>query len=80
MKTGSRYVAFGTRSLSIATGLDHTTVAAHLRALENLTNIINHGPRYRHRVHCWLSHEPPATPQIALLHRRRVIRGKELAL
>ena len=33
MKTGSRYVAFGTRSLSIATGLDHTTVAAHLRAL-----------------------------------------------
>jgi hypothetical protein len=33
MKTGSRYVAFGTRSLSVATGLDHTTVAAHLRAL-----------------------------------------------
>src|SRR6478735_10630637 len=33
MKIGSRYVAFGTRSLSIATGLDHTTVAAHLRAL-----------------------------------------------
>jgi hypothetical protein len=33
MKTGSRYVAFGTRSLSIATGMDHTTVAAHLRAL-----------------------------------------------
>jgi DNA-binding transcriptional ArsR family regulator len=33
MKTGSRHVAFGTRSLSIATGLDHTTVAAHLRAL-----------------------------------------------
>ena len=33
MKTGSRYVAFGVRSLSIATGLDHTTVAAHLRAL-----------------------------------------------
>jgi len=33
MKTGSRYIAFGTRSLSIATGLDHTTVAAHLRAL-----------------------------------------------
>jgi hypothetical protein len=33
MKTGSRYIAFGTRSFSIATGLDHTTVAAHLRAL-----------------------------------------------
>ena len=33
MKTGSRYIAFGTRSLSIASGLDHTTVAAHLRAL-----------------------------------------------
>ena len=33
MKTGSRYVAFGTRCLSIATGLDHTTVAAHLRVL-----------------------------------------------
>jgi hypothetical protein len=35
MKSGSRYVAFGTRSLSIATGLDHTTVAAHLRALRD---------------------------------------------
>ncbi|HEY5114896.1 MAG TPA: hypothetical protein VIJ00_05175, partial [Nakamurella sp.] len=33
MKTGSRYVAFGVRSLSVATGLDHTTVAAHLRVL-----------------------------------------------
>ncbi|HZM67681.1 MAG TPA: hypothetical protein VFC16_15425 [Nakamurella sp.] len=33
MKTGSRYVAFGVRSLSVATGLDHTTVASHLRAL-----------------------------------------------
>ena len=33
MKTGSRYIAFGIRSLSVATGLDHTTVAAHLRAL-----------------------------------------------
>ena len=32
-ENGSRYVAFGTRSLSVATGLDHTTVAAHLRAL-----------------------------------------------
>ena len=33
MKTGSRYVHFGTRSLSIAAGVDHSTVAAHLRAL-----------------------------------------------
>ena len=33
MKTGSRYIAFGVRSLAVATGLDHTTVAAHLRAL-----------------------------------------------
>ncbi len=33
MKTGSRYIAFGTRSLSVATGVDHTTVAVHLRAL-----------------------------------------------
>ena len=33
MKTGSRIVEFGCRSLSVATGLDHTTVAAHLRAL-----------------------------------------------
>ena len=35
MKTGSRYVAFGVRSLSMTTGLDHTTVAAHLRALRS---------------------------------------------
>jgi hypothetical protein len=35
MKTGSRYVAFGVRSLSVATGLDHTTVAAQLRALRS---------------------------------------------
>ncbi len=35
MKKGSRYIAFGTRSLSIAAGLDHTTVAAHLRALRD---------------------------------------------
>ena len=35
MKTGSRYIAFGVRSLSVATGLDHTTVAAHLRALRD---------------------------------------------
>jgi len=31
--SGSRYVHFGTRSLSIGAGVDHTTVAAHLRAL-----------------------------------------------
>jgi hypothetical protein len=35
LKSGSRYVAFGVRSLSVATGLDHTTVAAHLRALRD---------------------------------------------
>lgn len=35
MKTGSRYVAFGSRALSIATGVDHTTVAAHLRQLRD---------------------------------------------
>jgi hypothetical protein len=35
MKTGSRYIAFGVRSLSVATGMDHTTVAAHLRALRD---------------------------------------------
>jgi hypothetical protein len=35
MKTGSRYIAFGTRSLSVATGVDHTTVAGHLRALRD---------------------------------------------
>ena len=35
MKTGSRYIAFGSRSLSVATGLDHTTVAAHLRRLRD---------------------------------------------
>lgn len=33
MKAGSRYVAFGTRSLSVAAGVDHTTAAAHLREL-----------------------------------------------
>ena len=35
MKTGSRYVAFGTRSLDLAAGMDHTTVAAHLRMLRD---------------------------------------------
>ena len=33
MKSGSRYVQFGTRSLEIACGLDHVTVAKHLRQL-----------------------------------------------
>lgn len=32
-KSGSRYIAFGTRSLELASGIDHTTVAAHLRML-----------------------------------------------
>lgn len=35
MKTGSRYVAFGSRSLSIAAGVDQTTAAAHLRELRS---------------------------------------------
>lgn len=35
MKTGSRYVAFGVRSLAVATGLDPSTVAAHLRQLRD---------------------------------------------
>lgn len=33
MKAGSRYIAFGTRAVAVATGLDHTTVADHLRTL-----------------------------------------------
>ncbi len=35
MKTGSRYIEFGTRSLDVASGLDHTTVAKHLRQLRD---------------------------------------------
>lgn len=31
--TGSRFIEFGDRSLAVATGLDHTTVGSHLRAL-----------------------------------------------
>ncbi|WP_240720934.1 MarR family transcriptional regulator [Pseudarthrobacter sp. NamE2] len=31
--TGSRFVEFGVRSIAVATGLDHTTVAMHLREL-----------------------------------------------
>lgn len=32
-KSSSRFVEFGVRSLAVATGLDHTTVSSHLRAL-----------------------------------------------
>ena len=35
MKAGTRYIEFGTRALDIASGLDHTTVAAHLRMLRD---------------------------------------------
>ena len=35
MKAGSRYIAFGTRSLELASGVDHTTVATHLRMLRD---------------------------------------------
>jgi DNA-binding transcriptional ArsR family regulator len=31
--TGSRFIEFGVRSLAVASGVEHTTVAAHLRAL-----------------------------------------------
>ncbi|HEX9088460.1 MAG TPA: helix-turn-helix domain-containing protein, partial [Arthrobacter sp.] len=31
--TASRFIEFGVRSIAVATGLDHTTVAAHLRDL-----------------------------------------------
>lgn len=31
--TGSRFIEFGVRSIAVATGMDHTTVATHLRAL-----------------------------------------------
>ena len=33
--SGSRYIAFGSRSLDLASGIDHTTVAAHLRRLRD---------------------------------------------
>lgn len=33
--TESRFVEFGVRSVAVATGLDHTTVAGHLRALRS---------------------------------------------
>jgi hypothetical protein len=35
MKSGGRYVEFGTRALDIAAGIDHTTVTAHLRMLRD---------------------------------------------
>jgi DNA-binding transcriptional ArsR family regulator len=31
--SGSRFIEFGDRSIAVATGLDHTTVGSHLRAL-----------------------------------------------
>ncbi|WP_409017373.1 MarR family transcriptional regulator [Arthrobacter sp. MP_2.3] len=34
-KTGSRFVEFGARSIAVSTGLDHTTVGLHLRALRS---------------------------------------------
>lgn len=33
--TGSRFIEFGVRSLAVATGMDHTTVGVHLRALRS---------------------------------------------
>lgn len=33
--TASRFIEFGDRSIAVATGLDHTTVGSHLRALRN---------------------------------------------
>ena len=36
--TASRFVEFGDRSLAVATGLDHTTVGSHLRALRSETD------------------------------------------
>ncbi|WP_139359685.1 MarR family transcriptional regulator [Arthrobacter sp. SRS-W-1-2016] len=45
--TGSRFVEFGVRSVAVATGLDHTTVATHLRALrsepESLVTLVESG-------------------------------------
>ena len=36
--TGSRFIEFGDRSIAVATGLDHTTVGLHLRALRSETD------------------------------------------
>jgi DNA-binding transcriptional ArsR family regulator len=33
--TASRFIEFGVRSIAVATGLDHTTVAVHLKALRS---------------------------------------------
>lgn len=33
--TGSRFIEFGDRAIAVATGLDHTTVGLHLRALRS---------------------------------------------
>lgn len=45
--TGSRFVEFGVRSLALASGVDHTTVAAHLRDLraspESLVQLVSRG-------------------------------------
>lgn len=45
--TASRFVEFGVRSIAIATGLDHTTVGSHLRALrgesDGLVTLVEEG-------------------------------------
>ena len=45
--TASRFVEFGDRSIAVATGLDHTTVGSHLRALrsekEPLVTLVERG-------------------------------------
>ncbi|MGY2747718.1 MarR family transcriptional regulator [Arthrobacter sp. UYCu723] len=45
--TGSRFVEFGARSIAVATGLDHTTVGSHLRALrgesDGLVTLVEEG-------------------------------------
>lgn len=45
--TASRFVEFGDRSIAVATGLDHTTVGAHLRALraenDSLVTLVERG-------------------------------------
>lgn len=38
--TGSRFIEFGSRSYAVATGQDHTTVAAHLRELRSEPNAL----------------------------------------
>lgn len=45
--TASRFIEFGDRSIAVATGLDHTTVGSHLRALRSeqypLVTLVEHG-------------------------------------